>query len=238
MQIAFIITGVLIFLSFFVAVFDRVLNLGNIAGMLLGGIYIAVGVLITKLDSVNQILVGIAGLCFLMYIALTLREIYVAGKTDFASQEVVIVLGCRVRGDEPSTALVKRTNAAYAFLLNNPNAVAILSGGQGKDESLSEAACMQKLLYDRGILKDRLILEDKSTSTEENIRFSTEIMSALGMKKEAAIATSEYHQKRAAQICKKYGLKTIPVSSKTKWTLLPTFLFREMLAEVKFKLNN
>lgn len=237
MQIAFIVTGVLIFLAFFISVFDRVLNLGNITGMTLGIVYIVAGFMINRLDSTNQILVGIIAFCFLMYIILSMREIFLAGRTIFAEKQTIIVLGCRVFGDKPSQALIKRTDAAYNFLLNNPNSAAILSGGQGRDENMSEAECMQKLLNDRGVSKSRLILEDRSTSTDENIRFSLEIMAELGIKKEAAIATSEYHQKRASRICDKYGLAVTPISSRTKWNLLPTFLLREMLAEIKFKLN-
>lgn len=236
MQIAFIIIGAIVFLCFFIALFDGVLNFGNTVGMALGAGYIVLGLLINRLDSVNQKLVALSAVCLLLLIAFKMYEIYKAGKTTADREQVVIVLGCRVKGDVPSLALVKRTDAAYRFLLNNPDSVAILSGGQGRDENLSEALSMQKLLYDRGIIKDRLILEDKSTTTDENIRFSLEIMAQLGMKKEAAIATSEYHQKRAAAICKKYGLKSNAVSSHTKLTLLPTFLMREIFGEVKEKI--
>lgn len=233
MQIVFMIIGIFVFSSFAVAIFDRVLNFGNIAGMALGVLYAVFGFFIHKLDSLNQILCAVIAFCILVLIAVKMREIYLAGKTTAKDQQVIIVLGCRVRGDVPSRALVKRVDAAYTFLLRNPHSVAILSGGQGRDENLSEAACMQQLLYDRGILKDRLILEDRSTSTDENIRFSEEIMARLGMGNEAAIATSEYHQKRAKLICRRYDLTVSAVSSKTKWTLLPTFLFREMFALVK-----
>lgn len=233
MQLMFVIIGALVFIAFAVAIFDGVLNFGNIAGMALGGIYIALGLLINRLDTSNQKLISISAICILLLIVLKMAEIYFAGRTTADREQTVIVLGCRVKGDEPSLALVKRVDAAYRFLLNNPNSVAILSGGQGRDENLSEALCMQKLLYDRGILKDRLILEDKSTSTDENIRFSLELMAQFGMKKEAAIATSEYHQKRAKLICNRYGLSSTAVSSRTKLTLLPTFLLREVFAEIK-----
>lgn len=233
MQNVFIIIGILIFLSFAAAIFDGVLNFGNIAGMATGGVYIAFGFLINRFDSFNQKMTALIAVLVLMLIALKMREIYVAGRTADESRKVIIVLGCRVKGNEPSTALVKRTDAAYKYLLSNPDCIAILSGGQGEDENVSEAVCMQKLLMDRGILKDRLILEDKSTSTDENIRFSLQIMTQLGLEKNVAIVTSEYHQKRAMKICERYGLDAVPVSSKTKLTLLPTFLFREYFALVK-----
>lgn len=236
MQIALIIIGAAVFLLFAIAVFDRVLNFGNIAGMLFGIAYIVIGLLMNRTDSSNQKYIFIIALCVLLLTILKMREIYAAGKTKISSQKVIIVLGCRVRGDEPSLSLIKRVDAAYKFLLFNSESVAILSGGQGKDENISEAQCMQQFLYARGISKDRLILEDRSRSTDENIRFSLQIIETLDLDRNVAIATSEYHQKRAANICKKYGLNSTPVSSKTKWTLLPTFLLRELFAEIKEKL--
>lgn len=238
MQIALIIIGAVVFFLFAIAVFDRVLNFGNLAGMLFGIVYIVIGLLMNRTDSSNQKYIFIIALCVLLLTILKMREIYAAGKTKISAQKVIIVLGCRVRGDEPSLSLIKRVDAAYKFLLFNPESVAILSGGQGKDENISEAQCMQQLLYARGISKDRLILEDRSTSTDENIRFSLQIIETLDLDRNVAIATSEYHQKRAANICKKYGLNSTPVSSKTKWTLLPTFLLRELFAEIKEKLRH
>lgn len=238
MQIALIIIGAVVFLLFAIAVFDRVLNFGNIAGMLFGIAYIVIGLLMNRTDSSNQKYIFIIALCVLLLTIFKLREIYAAGKTKISEQKVIIVLGCRVRGDEPSLSLIKRVDAAYKFLLFNPESVAILSGGQGKDENISEAQCMQQLLYARGISKNRLILEERSTSTDENIRFSLQIIETLDLDRNVAIATSEYHQKRAANICKKYGLNSTPVSSKTKRTLLPTFLLRELFAEIKEKLRH
>lgn len=238
MQIALIIIGAVVFLLFAIAVFDRVLNFGNIAGMLFGIAYIVIGSVINRTDSSNQKYIFIIALCVLLLTILKMREIYAAGKTKISAQKVIIVLGCRVRGDEPSLSLIKRVDAAYKFLLFNPESVAILSGGQGKDENISEAQCMQQLLYARGISKNRLILEERSTSTDENIRFSLQIIETLDLDRNVAIATSEYHQKRAANICKKYGLNSTPVSSKTKRTLLPTFLLRELFAEIKEKLRH
>ena len=233
MQIIFVIIGVLIFISFAGAVFYGVLNFGNIAGMAFGALYVLFGLLINRLDTPNQILSAVIALCIFLLVVLKMRDIYVAGKTTADRGQVIIVLGCRVRGNEPSAELIKRADAAYKFLLLNPDSVAILSGGQGKDENISEALCLQQLLLDRGIMKDRLILEDKSSSTEENIKNSLEIMAQLGMKKEAAVATSMYHQKRAQIICKRYELSVKAVSSKTRTALLPTFLMREIFALAK-----
>ena len=159
------------------------------------------------------------------------------GKNTATNQKTLIVLGCRVKGDVPSLALQKRADAAYFYLLKNPDCVAILSGGQGKDENISEAACLKKLLTDRGIAQSRLFCEELSTSTDENIRFSKKIIDENGFDTSVAIVTSEYHQLRAKHICEKNGLNFASISSKTKPLYLPTFLVRELMALINEKIK-
>ena len=144
----------------------------------------------------------------------------------------VIVLGCRVKGDVPSLMLSRRINAAYEYLEKNPGTVCIASGGQGGDELISEAECIKNVLVERGISPDRIIMEDKSTSTDENIRFSMEKMKENGLSGGAVIVTNDYHQLRAKMICQKYGLETSAVSAETSLYLLPTYWVREWFGVV------
>ena len=233
MTIALIIIGIIIITAFSVTVFEDVFNAGNIAGIL-GGIYITV--LGLTYEKINQllwwILLSAAVLGTVIIIAL-MSIIYLKGKTKAENENVIIVLGCRVKWNKPSLSLIKRVDAAYDFLIKNPKALAILSGGQGKDEALSEAECMKKLLLEKGIDKGRLILEDKSTTTDENIAFSLKLINALGADRNIAVATSEYHQLRAAMICRRYGLNAAPQSSKTKASILHVFLIREIFGIIK-----
>lgn len=233
MRIAFIIIGALIFASFAVAVFERVLNFGNIAGMAAGAAYAAFGFLLERMHRDNRVMCCVIALCVLLLAVLRMREIYIAGKNTATDEKVIIVLGCRVKGSRPSLELKKRIDAAYTYLLRHPDSVAILSGGKGRDEEISEAQCMKNELTARGIFDNRLIIEDRSTSTDENIRFSAQIMLSRGLGTKAAVVTSQYHQMRAARICRAYNIEPSAVSSKTKITLLPTVLFREMFALLK-----
>ena len=95
-----------------------------------------------------------------------------ASKREKADSPYCIVLGCSVHGTAPSWVLSNRIEAAYQFLTEHPDTVAVLSGGQGRGEDISEAQCMFDRLVQKGIDPDRLIREDKSTSTRENFRFS------------------------------------------------------------------
>lgn len=229
MQIFLIIFGVLLLLVFLVPVFDDVFNIATIVGCLMGAFPLFLGILWKNINAKLAVIL-LAGFAFVFVAVLIFMVfIYIKGKTCAANQKVIIVLGCKVKGDKPSLSLLKRAESAYEYLKENENAVAILSGGQGADEDISEAQCMYNLLTQKGIAKNRLILEKKSTSTDENIRFSKELINESSV----AVATSEYHQLRAKMICARYGINAYPISSKTKPTILPTFLLREAMGIVK-----
>lgn len=233
MTITLLIIGILIIAAFSLTVFEDVFNAGNIAGIL-GGIYIVTIALLYGRINKTLWLVLFCIAVFGTVITITLMSIiYFKGKTKATDENVIIVLGCRVKWDKPSLSLMKRVDSAYEFLSENPKSLAILSGGQGSDEAMSEAQCMKRLLTEKGIDKSRLISEDKSTTTDENIAFSLKLINYLGLDKNVAVATSEYHQLRASMICKRYGLKARPQSSKTKLTVLHVFLLREIFGIIK-----
>lgn len=235
MKIFLFVAGAVFLILFLLPIFEDVLNFGNIFGIAAGICFLILGFLWNKIPCALQTLFTVLIAAGFALLILLLIPIIKAGRTTTEKKDVIIVLGCKVKGDVPSLALVKRVNSAYDYLQKNKSCIAILSGGQGRDENISEAECMKHMLVEKGISPDRLICEDKSTNTDENIRFSLEIMEKLGIKKEAAVATSEYHQKRAGMICKRYGIKSVPVSSKTKLVILPTFLLREVFGVIKEK---
>lgn len=146
--------------------------------------------------------------------------------------EAVIILGCQVRGEEPSVMLKNRLDAALEVLRETPEAVCIASGGMGDSENISEAECMRRYLIENGIADKRILTEDKSESTEENLAFSREILDNLGISDNIMIVTSEFHQYRASIYAKKNGLQTGAHSAKTPvWNLL-NYWVREWAALV------
>lgn len=144
------------------------------------------------------------------------------------SGDTVIVLGCQVRGEQPSLMLEERLKAAYDYLCNDPDAVCIVSGGQGSDESISEAECMYRYLVDKGIDSERLYMEDMSTSTRENLLFSLKIIQENGLNTRVAIVTNEFHEYRAGEVAKRLEMDFAAVPAATAWWLLPTFYVREL----------
>lgn len=111
----------------------------------------------------------------------------------------VIVLGAGVNGETPSLTLCTRIDAAAAYLEEHPNVPVVLSGGQGPGEAITEAECMRRALVRRGVDESRLYPEERSTSTQENLRYSRAILEELGVDpaRRVAIVTSDFHLCRA-----------------------------------------
>ena len=152
------------------------------------------------------------------------------GEADQKCQYIV-VLGAKVDGTEPSVSLSDRIAAAYDYLTENPQVIAILSGGQGADEGISEAECMFRKLTAMGIDKDRLWLEDTSTSTWENLQNTLELIAyKTGTRPETiGLLSSEYHLFRASLFAKDCGVEAIGIPAKTSWfTLRINYFTREV----------
>jgi len=147
-----------------------------------------------------------------------------------ASEATLIVLGCQVLGVTPSDVLAQRLETAYQYLLDKPDAVAILSGGQGPGEWITEAEAMRRYLTARGISKDRLYMEERSTSTYENIVLSQPIIVENKLHQNVAIATDGFHQYRAQDYAKNVGLAPGAVPSRTPSDKLPFYWLREVAA--------
>lgn len=144
------------------------------------------------------------------------------------SHTTVVVLGCQINGETPSRMLKRRLDTAYDYLSENSGVKVIVSGGQGSDEVTSEADVMRKYLLKRGIEDSRIYMEDKSTSTEENLRFSKEIIAKEGLCEKITIVTDGFHQLRADILAKKQGIESRNISASTEKWLLPTYWIREI----------
>ena len=145
----------------------------------------------------------------------------------------VIVLGAGINGSTPSLSLRNRLDAAYEYLTAHPDAICIVSGGQGPGEDLTEALCMFNDLTAKGIAPERIWMEDKSTSTRENIAFSLDLIEAkTGTRPtEAGILSSEYHIYRAGLVAREQNLKATGIPARTSWvTLRINYFLREIVA--------
>lgn len=121
-----------------------------------------------------------------------------------------IVLGAKiVAGGVPTRSLKYRLDAAYDYAIKYPHTQLIMSGGQGEDEDMPEAVAMKNYLLKRGIAENRLIVEDQSTSTYENIKYSSAKI-PLNEKK-ITIISNDFHLARAKMIATNLGFNEVDV---------------------------
>ena len=177
------------------------------------------------------VIAAVMVLYFAMLSVMMLRSIY--NKPD--KPNVVVVLGCQVRGDRPSKMLRRRLDAALELLEKYPDVKCVVSGGKGDDENISEAECMRNYLVEEGISEDRIIMEDKSTTTFENLKFSLEKLDERGISRDITIVTDGYHQYRASLIAKEQGAGEVTsYSADTEFRHVASHWVREWFALTKF----
>lgn len=177
-------------------------------------------------------------LCFALFIV---GEIAIL--TGFVSDipeedaDYVIVLGAKVNPNGPSLTLQKRINAAYDYLSEHPSTKVVASGGQGWDEPMSEAKCIADELIAMGISPDRIILENRSTDTVENICYSRELMDDSA-DITVLVVTNDFHCLRASAIARRYlDAKVGHLSADSVFFLLPHYMVREFVGVTLDLLN-
>lgn len=154
-----------------------------------------------------------------------------------AACEYVVVLGAGVKGNTPSRILQDRIDKAYEYLSANPDVICIASGGKGNGEDISEAQCIFDHLTARGIDADRIWLEDRSTSTVENFKYTLELLRTKtgDCPEEICVISNEFHLYRASLIAKNDGVDAHCISADTSWlTLRINYTLREIFALWKY----
>lgn len=141
--------------------------------------------------------------------------------TAVKAPDVLLILGCRVRGEKAEETLQMRINAAAQYLKENPQVIAIPCGGiVHEDQFKSEAAVIAEQLIEKGIDPQRIIPEDKSKTTVQNFVNAKAIIDGLNREntQEIAFLSSEFHLYRAGKIAKKHGfnMKTVAAPSPEK----------------------
>ncbi len=164
-----------------------------------------------------------------------------AARTD-APDDVgyLVVLGAGLHGDTPSLSLTDRLDAALDWLEAHPDCVAVVSGGQGPGETMTEGEAMEIWLEARGIDPQRIIVEDRATSTWENLENSFALIRGRGGEPDGdcAIVTSEYHLYRAKAMAEKLGVECFGVAGRTSWpTLALNYFIREGFAVTYYRIT-
>ncbi len=153
-------------------------------------------------------------------------------------KDFIIILGSKIKSDGTLTPLLKaRVDKAIDFGNKQYEAtkkkiVYIPSGGKGNDEVIAEAAAIKKYLIDKGIKEKQIIIEDKSTSTIENMKFSKDKIDMINKDAKISFSTTNYHVFRSGVIANKEGIDCEGMGSKTKWYFYSNALIREFIANL------
>lgn len=189
---------------------------------------LVVPIKIVKIVLVIGILVFITVQMFIMFFP----------KRDLSKSDYAIVLGAGLRGETISLTLKNRLDSAIEYTKSNKEVMIVVSGGQGPGESITEAEAMKRYLLKNGIGEDKIIMENKSTSTSENLIFSKEkienhsgkTIGELNIK----IITTDFHALRSNMLAKKYDYKSVSLyTSGTLRSIAPVMYTREFFALIK-----
>ncbi|MBQ8304900.1 MAG: YdcF family protein [Blautia sp.] len=177
------------------------------------------------------VILFVFALTFAVLTGLVLKGMRAEGEKDL---QYVIVLGAQVRGDHPSLSLEKRLEKAFSYAEENPDTILILSGGQGPGEAMTEASCMEEWLLAHGIPKERMILEERSTSTVENLIFSDELTGCKNAR--TGIITNDFHVYRAQRLAERQGYSDVcGIAAGSVPIMEVHFIVREVFALLKEK---
>jgi uncharacterized SAM-binding protein YcdF (DUF218 family) len=193
---------------------------------------------ISRVKRKKQYKKHISILLLLVILQFTIIEgiIVYNGKSDAEVEtNYLIILGAGINGETISLTLYERLLVGQEYLNRHPDATVIVSGGQGRGESITEAEAMRRFLISNGIDESRILLEDRSTSTMENFKFSKQIIEERSGKQagEVTFATSSFHVFRSKMLAGRNGFKAHAISSKTPKQVVFQMYFREYFALFK-----
>lgn len=170
-----------------------------------------------------------------MLLGVIIADAIVVSYEPEPDKDFLIILGCGIRKDgTPSPLLRGRIDRALRFAdkqkaLTGKEPVFVTSGGKGPDEPISESASMKRYLLEQGVPEARIVEEDRSTDTLENMKFSKEKIRALDPEAKVAFATTNYHVFRGGLCARRVKMRAVGMGAKTKWYFWPNAAVREFV---------
>lgn len=174
-------------------------------------------------------------LVILAYVA-SLFAVLALGKTKIDGEpKIIIIFGCDHDGYQLSGLLKGRADAAIEYYGDHSDAVIIASGGMTKGQTISEAECLSNYLVQNGVDEEHIILEDRATTTVENVKFSLQLIRDEGLDATGGVllVSNEFHiarvralwQRAAKDVpCYTLAAASSPASDKAKMYLREPFV--------------
>ena len=222
-------------------------NLGTLLPMILGAPLVLCGLLLpwlTKLFKKSRLIkaLSITAAAFYALMAIVFGVCFcliqgAASEPEYKA-DALIVLGGGIRGNVPTLTLRYRLEKAAEYLKANPDCICIVSGGKGSDEQFSEAEVMRGWLISEGVEKERIIAEDRSSSTKENFEFSHSIIEErVGRGARTVFVTTRFHVFRSERVAAKLGIEAEGIPAKGVWYISFNDYLRESIAITAYWLS-
>lgn len=217
-------------------------NLGNILPGVLGIIFIIAGslmlytgknVFIIRNVCIRNTFIILILLFACSFIIIEALIFYSARENKTDNVDYVIILGAGLKGDRITATFKNRLDAGYEYLTKNKGVKVIVTGGQGIGETITEADAMKQYLVNKGIDENRIIMEDKATSTMENFKFSKKLLPLSTKKYKIMIVTSDFHIFRSKILARRNGFIPYGLPAKTWRGVFINSCIREYFAVIK-----
>ena len=221
-------------------------RLVNLLGIILSFLIVAGAVLLYAFDyavsgsqrevMIHDLIANLFSAVYLyfecMLIGVIVADAIAARYEPEKDKDFLIVLGCGLAKDGTLQPLLRgRLDRALGFYEaqkaeTGKELTFITSGGQGPDEPVSESAAMKRYLMERGVPEERIVEEDRSTNTFENMRFSKEKIQAIDPAGKIAFSTTNYHVFRSGLFARRVKMRAVGMGAETKWYFWPNAAVR------------
>ncbi len=193
------------------------------------------------LKILRWIIFSVVSLFIFSFIILEGLIYYHGQKIPEKKADVLIILGAKLYGETPSPALMRRIDAGFTYLKDHEEAMVIVSGGTGIGDPISEALAMKRELVHRGVEENRILMEDQSKNTFENVTFSQQVLKDYDVNLSIdqitfGIVTNSFHVFRGKLIAKECGLNVVGIPAKTPPSIKVKGYLREYFGILKYYL--
>lgn len=190
-------------------------------------------------NILRKILFALAAVFILTFVVVEGLIFYHGQKTRDEEADVILILGARLYGRAPSPALMYRLDRGYQYLVEHPQTLVVVSGGMGRGEEITEAEGMKTYLLEKGIDESRILSEEESFNTYENITYTISMLQeklpTLNLEEtKFGIVTSSFHVYRGTLTAREKGLDAFGIPAKTPPTTLVKGYLREYLSVLKY----
>ncbi|MEA5056862.1 MAG: YdcF family protein [Anaerotignum propionicum] len=236
----FIILGLYLACDAFILSLVISFNIGVIATFMVGAVYFIYGFYYERIQLLSKkgVVKWLKNLFLIGNTIMISAILFIAvfGQIDTATykEDAVIVLGAGLNGDKITLPLYYRLEKSIEYFNANPNTMIVVSGGQGRNETITEALAMERYLLSKGIPENKIIKEDNSTSTYENFLLSKKLLDThFKNEYKSVFITNDFHLFRANELSKIVGINSNYLHAKIQWYIAPVNYIREVLALIK-----